>query len=143
MGVSAAAPADAMVQFRGGGFMTDFSPECATGGFGGTIMVTSRYRPSGLSGNGPRSWLTVMHEPGAVNFNTQGRFQRSFAPVEAVALYSSVWPLISPQPQVQLLPGTTFSLNGDSTFVALIGEVNHFAQIEDCSFRLRLYMRRV
>jgi len=141
-GLASALPAAAMTQFRGGGFLSEFTPECAADGWGGIHMVTARYRPSGLPMNGDRTRLSVFTEWGAFNFNTEGRFSNTMRAVDAIAIFSSPWRLENPHTRMRLLPGSTTNLGNATSLVTLIGEMENFGEVEDCSVRFRLYMSR-
>jgi len=142
VGLTGASSAEAMTQFRGGGFLSEFTPECAADGWGGIHMVTARYRPSGLAMNGDRTRLSVFTEWGAFNFNTEGRFSNTMRPVDAIAIFSSPWVLENPRTRLRLLPGSSTGLSDTTALVTLIGEMENFGEVENCSVRFRFYMSR-
>src|SRR5690606_28060755 len=51
-GVASAGAAGAATEWRGGGFLTDFT-NCEASGWTGTQIIRARVRPSGLPGNHP------------------------------------------------------------------------------------------
>ena len=136
-----ATPASA-TQFRGGGFISDFSSECMASGWGGIQMLTSRYRPSDLPDNGSRTRLTLMLEPGTLSYATEGRFSGSFSPVDAVAIYSGPWQQVNPQPRLRLLPGSSINIGAGTSLITLNGEVRDFDEIAGCNMRFRVYLSR-
>lgn len=140
--VFSAAPAAAWTDWHGGGFVTDFSPQCASEGFTGMRQITARYRPSGLPQNGNRTRLTMLFELGAMNFSTDGRFARRFRPVDTIAIFSSPWPMTNPQPRLRLLPGSTFNITQSTRNVSLTGAVRNFAAVQGCTARFRVFMSR-
>lgn len=141
-GLTAASPAASMTQFFGGGFMSDFTPQCAAEGWSGIRMITARYRPSGLPRNGNVTRLTLLNELGAININTDGRFSNTSQPVRAIAIFSSPWLLENPPTRLRLLPGSSTNLGDSTTLVTLIGELQDFTEIPGCSARFRVYMSR-
>jgi len=111
-------------------------------GWGGIQMLTSRYRPSGLPDNGPRTRLTLMMEPGTISYATEGRFSGSFNPVDAFAIYSGPWQQTNPQPALRLLPGSSTNIGTGTSLISLHGEVRNFDEIAGCTMRFRVYLSR-
>lgn len=137
--VFGAAPAAAATEFFGGGFVTDFSQACNDHFLGSIQMVTARYMPSGLPGNGNSTSLTLLAEPGAINYSTEGRFSGSFTPVNTVGIFAEGGVQTNPLPRLRLTPGSSINIGAGTEMILLNGEVS---EPLGCTMRFRVYMSR-
>lgn len=140
--VFGASPAAAQTEFRGGGFITDFSPQCAVEGWFGSVRASTRYRPSGLEGNGNTTRLSFFLDAGAVNYRTEGRFGTGFQQVDAFAIFASAYEQTTARPRIRLTPGSSINIGQGTTMVTLNGDIQNFNNVADCSARFRFYMHR-
>lgn len=140
--VLGATPTAASTEFRGGGFITDFSQQCAVEGWSGIINAKARYRPSGLEGNGNLTRLTFLTDTGAVNYQIEGSFANSFQPVDAVAIFTTAYEQNNPRPRLRLTSGSNINIGQGATMVTLNGDIQNFNGVPDCSARFRFYTHR-
>jgi hypothetical protein len=134
-------PVAAQTEFRGGGFLTDFSAPCATDGWSGTVQVVARVRPSGAPGNSATETIMNLFLD---SFTMHYRFPNPATPggVSVATSYASIGGGFgtnpSPMPTVRLLPdpvGTVFSASERHG----IAEFENFAGVPNCSARLNVW----
>jgi hypothetical protein len=137
------APAAAQTEFRGGGFVSDFSNACAAEGWGGANQIVARFRPAGEPGNSTTSnLLNLFFDSYAMHFAyPTGAPNTWLTTTAAAAIGSGFGVQTNPRPQVRILPpptGTTFSADERH----LVVEINHFSFVSNCRARVNLWLFR-
>jgi len=138
-----AAPALAQsTEFRGGGFLSDFTQQCATDGWTGTVQVVARMRPAGLSGNSPTLNILNLF---IGNYALHMRY-----PTAAVGTASTAdqWAGIgggfgvngTPMPQVRLIASPAGTVFNAATERHMLAEILNFAGVANCTARLNVWL---
>ena len=138
LGAGAAA---AQTEFRGGGFLTDFTTACQPNGWTGTSQLTARMRPAGLAGNNATNTnlslffdtFTYHAQFPSLGFNTNA------LAVSAGAIGSALTVNPTPMPTVRRLapPANTAFGAPELHFVA---DVLNFDGVTGCNARLNLWL---
>lgn len=136
-----AAPAAAQTEFRGGGFVSDFTSPCATDGWTTPNQIVARFRPAGQPGNSPTSnTLNLFFDSFTLHFAYPNGAQDIWLTTTSAATVGGAFGLqTDPQPQVRLLapPSNTTPNPGE---VHLVAEINHFAAVQNCQARVNLWL---
>lgn len=139
-----AAPAAAQTtEFRGGGFVSDFTAPCATDGWGPPNQIVARMRPAGEPGNAANSSiLNFFFDSFTMHFAFPTAAAGTWVTTTSAASIGGGFGVqTSPQPQVRVLTppvGTTFT--ADERHV--LAEILHFGGIQDCQARVNLWLYR-
>lgn len=133
--------AQATTDFRGGGYVTNFSPACGWGPARDIWVVYGRLRPAGLPGNGPVTRLTMVFEGGAMNFSRRGRLQRSWQRMDNAYVWGGAGIYqVAPLMRVTTQDPPNNNLNRNTRKVLLEGQIQRFDGIPDCSVTFHLIM---
>jgi hypothetical protein len=139
-----AAPAAAQTtEFRGGGFVSDFTAPCATDGWGPPNQIVARMRPAGQPGNPANSSiLNLFFDSFTMHFAFPSAAAGTWVTTTGAASIGGGFTVqTSPQPQIRLLDppaGTTFTT--DERHV--VAEILHFGAVQNCQARVNLWLFR-
>jgi hypothetical protein len=141
--LSASSPASANeVEFRGGGYVRNFSTECAVSGFTDPVYVSSIYRPRKLGTNGdatrisfffPQFYATSYELP-------KGKLGNTFKKVVGGATGTATY-FFSKNPRMRLTAMTPAKVKMRTPVVSLSGEIKNFDGIEGCKADFELSLR--
>lgn len=141
-----AAPAIAQtVEFRGGGYVSDFSPACREFGYtpNDRIFMTARLRPSGVGSNGPSTRLSTYTQFGAYFYGKpDGAFTRQFEPVIAATIFSVPSVFESGEVELRVTTQAPRNLDDSSQTVRLVGIVRGFEGLANCRVNFDFSMVR-
>lgn len=130
------------VEFRGGGYLTDFSTACAQSGWTDFAYFTARFRPANTEGNGTINRLTAF-------FNTYA-YNLSFPEVGVgQTVQATRWAAIGsgsdlnfgPTPAVRRLAPPAFTAFGDNE-LHFVGEIDNFDFTQGCTARASIFLVR-
>lgn len=138
-----AAPAAAQTEFRGGGFVSDFTSPCAPDGWSAPNQIVARFRPAGQPGNNPTSnTLNLFFDSFTMHFAYPDGAQNTWLTTTSAASIGGSFGLqTNPQPQIRLLAPPTGTTPNPGE-VHLLAEINHFAFLQDCQARVNLWLYR-
>lgn len=135
LAVCLAAPAVAQpVEWRGTGYVFNFSNACAALGWQGTTITRVRYRPRNLGSNGPGTRVSFLYDWIALNFErAEGPIPRRFVNVRgsslgAVAFTYADRTRMRMTTHVPPLP----RLDADNPVVRIGGRITNWDNIQGC-----------
>lgn len=142
--IAAPAGAQEIVEFRGFGYLQNFTAGCADTGWVGTPQFNVRYRPSGVGSNGPSSRLSFFDRFYAFSLRLQdGRFNRTWQQVDAGGTGSTTFQWENPA-SVRVTRHAPSSIGATTPQVRLVGQIRNFDGVVGCNvtFEATLLARR-
>jgi len=137
------APAAAWTEFTGGGYVSDFSPECAVGGWQGLQRIAARMAPAGLRGNhADWSLLSFFHDSYTQNFVLPASLGDSFV---SVGFSGIGFGLNNPDNSItraRIFTALSDPLRRNSGFVTVFGEFENFNDHIGCTAQFGVAMHR-
>lgn len=130
-----AAPASAMTEYLGGGFI-EIRSGCEDFGWAGTHQVLIRMEPQGLDGNATdETQMSLLMNTGtiALRFNLDRGIRYSYTPTQAVYVWNG--PNIPAEPTMSFAFGidADWPLRGEYMIERLQVSINNFNEHEGCS----------
>lgn len=138
-----APPALAQTEFRGGGFVADFSAPCAAEGWAGASQIVARHRPAGAPGNaGQTHLLSLFFDSYTLHFAFTAAPAGQWVTAQTAAAVGATHALqTDPAPRIRLLPPPAGTVQGPDE-VHLLVEIDHFSFLPNCRARANLLMSR-
>lgn len=135
--------AAANTEYRGGGFVSGFSAECAADGWSGISQVTARFRPAGEPNNhATQNLLTMFLGNFALGHRYPALTQGQWVTVSDVgSVGGSFGTGADVLPRFRLLATPTGTVL-NPTERHLVFEINNFAYVTGCQARVNLFMHR-
>lgn len=136
-------PAMAQTEFRGGGFLSDFSSQCNAAGWSGTSQVVVRFRPAGASGNhATENRMSLFFDSYTMFFGYSNSAIGSYANATSAGMIgASFSSQTSPAVQVRRQnPPASTTFNASE--LHLVVDINNFDQTANCSVRANLWLYR-
>jgi len=122
-----------IVEYRGGGFLTNFTQACQQGGWGpGPAYVNARYRPPRLGNNGPSTRLAFYTGHYANSFVLpQGDLTNRFKAVSGGGT-GSVTYFFAGRPQMRVTQQTPSTVRRGTAHLRLKGQIRRFDDYPGC-----------
>lgn len=139
-GIVPATSALAATDFRGGGYLTDFT-NCEGSGWSGSIIVRTRVQPAGLIGNNPDLHrLTLTFGTNALNYLIPNTDLSQWVTTNSTQIFAGAGSGIQVQFRLTYLsvPGFT----DETTFAQIAFELGDFTGVSGCTVRGRLFIGR-
>lgn len=143
MGAGVATAQTGPTEFRGGGFLTDFSAECAPEGWSGTAQLTARVRPAGQPGN-PANLDTVslFFDTFTVHITMPTPILNQYVnATSVVAIGGAASTETTPVLQYRRLPEPSYTVFAPEQMHRL-ADLNNFSFTPNCRARLNLWLYR-
>ncbi|KPQ07392.1 MAG: hypothetical protein HLUCCA12_06140 [Rhodobacteraceae bacterium HLUCCA12] len=136
------AQAQNQVQFRGGGYVSNFSG-CEDYGWNAdtNMMIRARYSPGELAANDNRTSLSVYLPMGAENYSRRGSFGRNFRGVQGSFVWSGGGRII-PRPRVRVIAQNPQNISDTTGEIQMRLRVRNFGVLEGCMAEIGLVMTR-
>jgi len=143
IGIASGPAAAKAVEFRGSGYLRNFSEECERKGFSGPVYVNTIYRPARLGTNGKATQLSFFFpEFYAVSYELpRGRFGKNFKRVVGGATGVATH-FFDSSPEVRMTAETPKRVRGNTPAAFISGEIRNFDGIEGCLADFELSLRR-
>ncbi|MCT8974918.1 hypothetical protein [Microbaculum marinisediminis] len=121
------------VEYRGSGYLKNFTAACAPKGYGDPIFVNAIYRPRRLGTNGSSTRLSFFLQPFyAMSYELpKGRLGDRFKKVVGGATGTAT-EFFSTRPRLRLTDTNPGRINLKTTSLSLAGQIDNFDGIKGC-----------
>ncbi|WP_436644558.1 hypothetical protein [Microbaculum sp. FT89] len=121
------------VEYRGSGYLKNFTAACAPKGYDEPVFVNAIYRPRKLGTNGSGTRLSFFLQPFyAMSYELpKGRLGKRFKKVVGGATGTAT-EFFSTRPRVRLTDANPGRINLKTTSVTLAGQIDNFDGIKGC-----------
>lgn len=136
-----ATPAVAQTEFRGGGFVSDFTQPCTADGWQGANQIIARYRPAGATGNPADSAvLNLFFDSYTMHFAFPPAAAGTWSTAtQATTIGGTFGTQTSPMPSLRLqTPPSGTTISGQE--LHLIADINNFSYVLNCQVRVNLWL---
>lgn len=132
-----------VVEFRGGGFLTNFTAACQEGGWGpGPVYVNARYRPPRLGDNGPSTRLAFYTGHYANSYTLpNGNHSNRFQPVNGGGT-GSVTYFFQQQPRMRVTLQQPANVRRNTQSLRLKGAIRRFDDYAGCNVTFEINLTR-
>jgi hypothetical protein len=131
------------IEFRGGGYINNFSNACAAKGFVDPVYVSSIYRPRRLGTNGDATRISFFFPQFyAASYELpKGRLGKSFKKVVGGATSSATY-FFDNNPRMRIKVKTPRRVRSKTEAVTLSGTIRNFDGIDGCTADFDLSLRQ-
>lgn len=137
--IASAAP----VEFRGGGFITNLTPECIADGWSEGTYQNIRFRPPNLGTNGVQTSLSLFYSFSAVGYVlASGNLGAKFKNVQGNFIYAQAFPFAN-QAAIRVTFSQPVSFSNTTTDIVIGGQIKNFGDTANCQvdFRFSLTLK--
>jgi hypothetical protein len=131
------------VEFRGSGYVQDFSEECAQGGYTEAVYVNVRFRPRGMGMNGRSTRISFFFPQfHASSYELpKGKLGKTFKNVVGGATGSAT-SFFSNKPRLRIVEMDPADIKKRTDGLLMSGQIQNFDGIEGCEAYFDISLRR-
>jgi len=120
-------------EFRGGGYVKNFSANCADNGWTGRYYMSVRYRPPGIGANGPETRITFFFPLFlAANYILEsGNLNSNYKDVLGAGMSTRPYDFTI-VPQMRVTEMTPNNVTGSTNYITMKGQIKGWSDIQGC-----------
>lgn len=140
LGAMGATAASAQVQFRGGGFVSNFSGCEQYGWRDQSLMIRARYRPAELSQDNTTSLSLYLHN-GAENYSRSGPLDFTFQSLQGNFIWTGSG-RTTPRPRIRVLTQDPEVITAETRDIQMRFRIRNFGVLPGCQADVGLVLTR-